>query len=56
MILNEAARLYAQNDESSRAYRLYMESPRAVDGDTSTHSPDLILQKYMLMASIYDQG
>ncbi|XP_046359692.2 uncharacterized protein LOC124137453 isoform X2 [Haliotis rufescens] len=56
MILNEAARLYAQNDESSRAYRLYMESPRAVDGDTSTHSLDLILQKYMLMASIYDQG
>ncbi|XP_067661333.1 uncharacterized protein [Haliotis asinina] len=56
MILNEAARLYAQNGESSKAYRLYMESPGARDEDTSTHSSDLILQKHMLMASVYDQG
>ncbi|XP_046561829.1 uncharacterized protein LOC124270813 [Haliotis rubra] len=56
MILNEAARLYAQNDESSKAYRLYMESPGATNEDSSTHSSDLILQKHMLMASVYDQG
>ncbi len=58
MFFCEAARLYAQNEETDKARRLYMEASGAVivKATVLKQDHDVTLQQFMLMASVYDQG
>ncbi|XP_067663374.1 uncharacterized protein [Haliotis asinina] len=58
VFLCEAARLYAQNEEQMKAKQLYMEASDSVMWRSRLQWEDkaVLLQKFMLMASVYDQG
>ncbi|XP_046561775.1 uncharacterized protein LOC124270750 isoform X2 [Haliotis rubra] len=58
VFLCEAARLYAQNEEPMKAKQLYMEASDSImwRSRLQWEEKSVRLQKFMLMASAYDQG
>ncbi|XP_071087347.1 uncharacterized protein [Haliotis cracherodii] len=58
MLLSEAARLYAQNEEPQKASRLYIEASDTIVPKSRSLKldKDVLLQQFTMMASVYDQG